>query len=172
MISMEIIMLSSSVYNFVLVNLDRLLAIKFPIKYHNMSNKYIKIGIAVCWLLALLPASPVWRKEKLFQEKDKTCLFPYKDVRLDCTVYTTTCTIHMISQDVWVWTAALLVFIIPTLAILTIWVMISLKLREGTKKYITEDRPGQRRREKQRRITVIMAILTSGGREETNSPWN
>ena len=93
MISMEIIMLSSSVYNFVLVNLDRLLAIKFPIKYRNMSNKFTKIGIAVCWLLALLPATPVWRKEKLFQKKlkrsltvDQTCLFPYKDVRLYCTV--------------------------------------------------------------------------------------
>ena len=96
MISMEIIMLSSSVYNFVLVNLDRLLAIKFPFKYHNRSNKYkynmyIKIGIAVCWLLALLPATPVWRntdQEKLERSltKDQTCLFPYEDVRLYCTV--------------------------------------------------------------------------------------
>ena len=81
-------------------------------------------------------------------------------------------TIYIISQDVWVWTAALLVFILPTLAILTIWMMIRLKLRDGIKKSNTEDMPAQRRREKQRRITVIMAILTSGGREETNSPWN
>ena len=91
MISMEIIMLSSSVYNFVLVNLDRLLAIKFAMKYRNMSNKFTKIGIAVCWLLALLPATPVWRntdQEKLERSltKDQTCLFPYKDVRLYCTV--------------------------------------------------------------------------------------
>ena len=88
---MEIIMLSSSVYNFVLVNLDRLLAIKFAMKYRNMSNKFTKIGIAVCWLLALLPATPVWRnkdQKKLERSltEDQTCLFPYKDVGLYCTV--------------------------------------------------------------------------------------
>ena len=62
MTSMEVILLSASINNFVLVNLDRLLALKFPMQYYNKnkSNKSTKIGLAVCWSLAVLPAVPMW----------------------------------------------------------------------------------------------------------------
>ena len=89
--SVDIITASASIYNFVLVNLDRLLVVKFPMEYHNTSDKYIKIGISVCWLLALLPATPVWSSsdwnEKLKEkvEQSYTCTFPYHEVRLGQT---------------------------------------------------------------------------------------
>ena len=59
--SLVVIALSSSIYHFVFVNFERLMALKFPIDYRSpQSHQKIKFGIACCWLLSLLPALPMW----------------------------------------------------------------------------------------------------------------
>ena len=83
--SMVVILLSASIYNFVCVNLDRLFAIKLPLKYKVLQSttKY-KAAIFVCWLLALVPAIPMWTPYDTRTEKDDgsgcMCGFPYKSV--------------------------------------------------------------------------------------------
>ena len=87
MISMEVILLCASINNFVLVNLDRLLCLKFksfPVRSSSVTSsggsgyKRIKIGIALCWGLAFIPAVPMW-----FSTTDGTdwkCKFPFQNV--------------------------------------------------------------------------------------------
>ena len=82
--SLVVILMSASVYNFVLVNVDRLLVFKRPFEYRpDSSRTRIKIGIFVCWVLALLPAAPMWFFDTRSDESDGTgdqCSFPYKSV--------------------------------------------------------------------------------------------
>ena len=56
------------------------------------------------------------------------------------------------------WTASSLAFIIPTILILTIWLMIAVHLRST--EISGDDKMQTRRRKSFNRITVIMAILT------------
>ena len=63
MTTLEVLLLCASINCFVLVNLDRLLTLKFPLTYNNKSPasfKIIKIGIAISCLLAIIPAVPMW----------------------------------------------------------------------------------------------------------------
>ena len=56
--SLVVILMSASVYNFVLVNLDRLLVFKRPFEYQpDSSRTSIKIGMWGRWLLVLLVSS-------------------------------------------------------------------------------------------------------------------
>ena len=81
--SLVVVALSSSIYNFVFVNLDRLLAVKFPMDYKSSaSRKKIKVGILACWLLSSLPALPMWLVPSSPAAWDgQTCKFPYENVR-------------------------------------------------------------------------------------------
>ena len=85
--SMVVILLSASIYNFVFVNLDRLFAIKMPLRYKEMKDKrwMVKIAILACWALSLVPAMPMWIRsmDTRTQENDGSCFkcsFPYKSV--------------------------------------------------------------------------------------------
>ena len=86
MTSMEVILLCASINNFVLVNLDRLLCLKFqqfPLRSNSTTSepekyKRIKIGIAICWVLAFIPAAPMWFSTK--EETKWNCSFPFKNV--------------------------------------------------------------------------------------------
>merc|ERR1711874_30802 len=51
-------------------------------------HKKMKIAIAICWVLALLPAAPMWfTSEKMWNDERERCDFPFRD-------------------KIWVWTAA------------------------------------------------------------------
>ena len=89
--SMEVILLAASINNFVLVNLDRLLSLKFPLSYNNKSPKsfkIIKIGIAISCLLALCTAVPMWIPEvyntrgNKFDGTEKICAPPFTSVSI------------------------------------------------------------------------------------------
>jgi hypothetical protein len=84
--SMVVILLSASIYNFVCVNLDRLIAVKMPLRYQEMKDKrwLVKGAIFACWILSLVPAIPMWTSfDTRTAENDGTglkCSFPYKSV--------------------------------------------------------------------------------------------
>ena len=63
--SLEVVLLLGSINNLVLVNLDRLLSLKFPLTYNKSASswKFIKIGIAIAFLAAFIPAIPMWTPE-------------------------------------------------------------------------------------------------------------
>ena len=113
--SMVVITMSSSVYNYLGVNIDRVLAIKYPLEYFVgrrwwAKRNNVKACIALCWLLALLPAAPMWVSHKKESEWGQTvCSFPYEN-------------------ETWVWGASTSVFIVPTLVILTTLATISYHL--------------------------------------------
>ena len=87
-------LLSASIYNFVLVNLDRLLSLKFPLTYNNQSQtsiRIIKIGIVISCVAAFIPAVPMWVPEVhetrgeldgRWVDGQGTCVFPYNSVCL------------------------------------------------------------------------------------------
>ena len=83
--SSVVILLSCSIYNFVFINLDRLFAIKFPLTYRDRaSRRNVKMGIALCWVLSLFPALPMWTNDSRTDENDGSgcvCDFPYDSVR-------------------------------------------------------------------------------------------
>jgi len=145
--SMVVILLSASIYNFVFVNLDRLFAIKMPLRYKEMKDKrwMVKIGILACWALSLVPAMPMWIRsmDTRTQENDGSCFkcsFPYK-------------------SEEWVWWSSVTTFIIPTVFILVTWLAIlhhfSKENGTGEVKKISS---GRKRREK--RVTIIMGTIT------------
>ena len=84
--SMTVILLSASIYNFVCVNVDRLIAIKMPLKYKELKDKrwMVKAAIFACWILSLVPAVPMWTSfDTRTAKNDGTCFkcsFPYKSV--------------------------------------------------------------------------------------------
>ena len=84
--SLTVILLSASNYNFVCVNIDRLMAIKIPLKYKELKDKrwMVKAAIFVCWVFSLIPAVPMWTKyDTRTRKNDGTCYicsFPYKSV--------------------------------------------------------------------------------------------
>ena len=99
MTSLEVILLCASINNFVLVNLDRLLSLKFPLTYNNKepaSFQIIKIGIAISCLAAFLPALPMWipsvysTKGNITDGSGDICAFPYESVSLDNNLLKTT----------------------------------------------------------------------------------
>ena len=64
-----------------------MLAIKYPMTYRDPENrKKIKFVIVFCWILALLPAIPMWLPcpyDSRNDDKDgtyKICSFPYDSV--------------------------------------------------------------------------------------------
>ena len=91
MTTLEVVLLGASINNFVLVNLDRLLSLKFPLTYNKSpkSFKIIKIGIAISCLAAVLSALPMWIPSVWStkgNERDGSglvCAFPYQSVSLD-----------------------------------------------------------------------------------------
>jgi len=145
--SMVVILLSASIYNFVFVNLDRLFAIKMPLRYQAMKDKrwLVKLGILACWVLSLVPAMPMWIRsmDTRTVENDGRCFkcsFPYK-------------------SEEWVWWSSVTTFIIPTIFILVTWLAIlhhfSIENGSGEVKKISS---GRKRREK--RVTIIMGAIT------------
>ena len=83
--SSVVILLSCSIYNFVLINLDRLFAIRFPMTYRDRAGRRkVKMGIALCWVLSLFPALPMWTDDSRTEKDDGSgcfCDFPYDSVR-------------------------------------------------------------------------------------------
>ena len=105
MTSLEVIFICASFNNFglsnisfyffssfsflVLVNLDRLYTLKFQ-KVFNRSmsvtsvkqdHKKMKIAIAICWVLALLAAAPMWfTSVTMWNDTLQRCDFPFRDV--------------------------------------------------------------------------------------------
>jgi len=145
--SMVVILLSASIYNFVFVNLDRLFAIKMPLRYQEMKDKrwLVKLGILACWVLSLVPAMPMWIRsmDTRTVENDGSCFkcsFPYK-------------------SEEWVWWSSVTTFIIPTVFIIVTWLAIlhhfSTDERSNEAQKISS---GRKRREK--RVTIIMGAIT------------
>lgn len=144
--SMVVILLSASIYNFVCVNLDRLFAVKMPLRYKELKDKrwLVKGAIIACWILSLVPAIPMWtRFDTRTAENDGTglkCSFPYKSAE-------------------WVWWSAVTSFIIPTVLILIIWLAIIQHFSKDSRaNKIKKLSSGRKRREK--RVTIIMGTIT------------
>eukprot|EP00092_Neocalanus_flemingeri_P096873 GFUD01123349.1.p1 GENE.GFUD01123349.1~~GFUD01123349.1.p1 ORF type:complete len:344 (+),score=82.16 GFUD01123349.1:73-1104(+) len=144
--SMTVILLSASIYNFVCVNLDRLFAIKMPLKYKELKDKrwMVKSAILACWVLSLVPAVPMWTSfDTRTEENDGTnsiCSFPY-------------------TSQVWVWWSAVTAFIIPTVLILIIWLAILHHFSKDS--LFTEDKQlSSSRKKRERRVTIIMGTIT------------
>jgi len=84
--SMVVILLSASIFNFVAVNIDRLVCIKMPLRYKEMKDRrwMVKVAIFACWVLALVPAVPMWTSyDTRTARNDGTCYlcsFPYESV--------------------------------------------------------------------------------------------
>lgn len=142
--SLVVILMSASVYNFVLVNLDRLLVFKLPFQQQaDSSRKNIKIGIFCCWVFALLPAFPMWiphgnHRTPENDGSNDTCRFPYE-------------------SKFWVWWSTIFTFILPTIIILTIWTWIACHLYN----YKCPGESGkERHRRNAKRITLIMGTIT------------
>jgi len=140
--SMVVILLSASIYHFVCVNIDRLLAIKYPMTYRDPENrKKIKFVIVFCWILALLPAIPMWLPcpyDSRNDDKDgtyKICSFPY-------------------DSQYWVWWSSVTAFIIPTVVILSTWTAITYHL------YQHPLNTSQRETNHNRKITLVMGVIT------------
>ena len=91
--SMVVILMSASIYNFVCVNVDRLVAIKMPLQYKELQDKrwMVKGAIFACWILSLVPAIPMWTSFDTRTEKnDGTCFvcsFPYTSVSWIYLIY-------------------------------------------------------------------------------------
>jgi len=146
--SMVVILLSASIYNFVCVNLDRLFAVKMPLKYKEMKDKrwLVKLAIFASWLLSLVPAIPMWTSyDTRTKDNDGTCKkcdFPYK------------------SKE-WVWWSSVTVFIIPTIVIIVIWLAILHHFSRDVYTNVNDSKKlssGRKRRE--RRVTIIMGTIT------------
>ena len=62
------------------------MAIKFPLTYKDSaSRKKVKMGIALCWVLSLFPALPMWTDDSRTARNDGSgciCGFPYESVRV------------------------------------------------------------------------------------------
>jgi len=144
--SMVVITMSSSVYNYLGVNIDRVLAIKYPLEYFVgrrwwARRNNVKACIALCWLLALLPAAPMWVSHKKELEWGQAvCSFPYEN-------------------EPWVWGASTSVFIVPTLVILSTLATISYHLhRPDTRLRRFEEALPQEGY--QLRVTLTLAAMT------------
>ena len=144
--SMVVITMSSSVYNYLGVNIDRVLAIKYPLEYFVgrrwwAKRNNVKACIALCWLLALLPAAPMWVSHKKESEWGQAvCSFPYEN-------------------ETWVWGASTSVFIVPTLVILSTLATISYHLhRPDTRLRRFEEALPQEGY--QLRVTLTLAAMT------------
>ena len=107
--SLVVILCSSSIYNFIGVNIDRffvsflalfdldnprLMAIKDPANYRNQSRTVVKKGILLCWILSLLPAVPMWipafdTRTSIDDGSLSTCSFPYDSVSCESDSRTT-----------------------------------------------------------------------------------
>ena len=65
-----------------------MLQIKFPKKYKKLEGiSKFNYGVIACWVLALVPASPMWLFDTILETRssatdgsDGTCSFPYIDV--------------------------------------------------------------------------------------------
>ena len=86
--SMVVILLSASIFNFVAVNIDPLVCIKMPLVYKEMKDRrwMVKVAIFACWVLALVPAVPMWTSyDTRTARNDGTCYlcsFPYESVSI------------------------------------------------------------------------------------------
>jgi len=136
-------LITASIYNFVGVNMDRLFAIKFPLKYRDMQDKRwtVKLVIAFCWTIALVSALPIWfdqTESPLDSGAGCTCNFPY-------------------NNKVWVWLSSIFSFILPTILILIVWAIIIQFFLTDTSG-VTESANTRRGREK--RVTLVMGVIT------------
>jgi len=140
--SLVVILCSSSIYNFIGVNIDRLIAIKDPANYRNdHSRTNVKRGILLCWILSLLPAVPMWipafdTRTSVDDGSMTTCSFPYDSVE-------------------WVWWAAATAFIIPTIIILITWCLI---IHHFVKNPLMGN--SGKAQKYHRKISLIMGIIT------------
>lgn len=143
-LSLNIYLLTASIYNFVGVNMDRLFAIKLPLKYKAMQdNRWsVKLVIFVCWTVALISAAPIWWDQTVFFENRGggcTCNFPYSNV-------------------IWVYLSSVFSFILPTVMIVMIWSVI-LHHFWGTRNTAAVDAANSRKA-RERRVTIVMGVIT------------
>jgi len=144
--SMVVILLSASIFNFVAVNIDRLVAIKMPLRYNEMKDRrwMVKVVIFACWVLALVPAVPMWTS------------FDTRTARNDGTCYL--CSFPYNSTE-WVWWSSATVFIIPTVLILIIWLTI-LHHFYNDNVSTDDEKLSSTRKSRERRVTFVMGTIT------------
>ena len=74
--------------NFTKPIFNRMLKIKFPEMYQKLCDlSKFNFGVIACWLLALVPASPMWLSYAVLETRPaetdgsmETCSFPYTSV--------------------------------------------------------------------------------------------
>merc|ERR1712037_953614 len=104
--SVQKISLAASFFNFLGISVDRLFAVKKPFAYRKWQQKHsiIRRPLLLCWLLALLPAIPMWidptrSYTDVEDNRNCVCKFPYR-------------------YNVWIWWNSVVAFILPTILIL------------------------------------------------------
>ena len=84
LLTLEYSLRSCSIYNFILINLDRFLRIKFPLQYKDTEGKgSVKLQIVFSWLLSPLPVIPLWIPDWIENPNNGTsdrCGYPYHSV--------------------------------------------------------------------------------------------
>ena len=83
--SMEVVLVSASIYHFLGISLDRLFLIKYPLQFNVMkTHSTVCWTILVCWLLATIPAAPLWTvwdtRTDTNTDMWNICSFPYYSV--------------------------------------------------------------------------------------------
>ena len=85
--SLEVVLICSSIYHLLALSLARLYLVKYPLKYFQMmkaSKRKVIWTILLCWLLAFVPAAPLWSQWDTRTDSNTNCWnlcsFPYDSV--------------------------------------------------------------------------------------------
>ena len=90
--SLEAVLLAASIYHVLAMSIDRLYLIEKPFKFMKLkTNKWKAYQTAlICWLLALLPAAPLWTdwdtRTDMNTDCWNICSFPYDSVSITVTL--------------------------------------------------------------------------------------
>ena len=89
--SLEAVLLTASIYHLLALSVERLFLIMNPFKFMELrTNKRKAYQTAlVCWMLALLPAAPLWTEWDTRTDMNtdcwNICTFPYDSVSISLT---------------------------------------------------------------------------------------
>eukprot|EP00092_Neocalanus_flemingeri_P016766 GFUD01018134.1.p1 GENE.GFUD01018134.1~~GFUD01018134.1.p1 ORF type:complete len:323 (+),score=31.56 GFUD01018134.1:108-1076(+) len=146
-ISLGVVLITTSIFHLLVLALERCYLIKHPFKFQLMkSNKRSAYrNILFCWLLALVPASPVltgWDKRT--------------DTNTDCW---TICPFPYDSEQ-WVWFTSITSLLIPSLSILGAYIIILCDLWTSKKTETIAIKKNQDDNQREKRVTIIIGIIT------------
>jgi len=147
--SVQKISLAASFFNFLGISVDRLFAVKKPFAYRKWQQKHsiIRRPLLLCWLLALLPAIPMWidptrSYTDVEDNRNCVCKFPYR-------------------YNVWIWWNSVVAFILPTILILVGGFLTALHFARASSVHNDNNSVWKRRFLRERKISLMMGTITA-----------